>query len=671
MTFRSTARKGIAGLTALLCLFLMTAPSGSVFAAASLTLTITTSNSWEENGKTRTQCSAAIQNSGSSSVSGWTIVIAVPEGATMGSGDGWNGTFTIKDNVLTITPAAYNSTIAGGSSVTDIGFILTSTGAVSLTGKVTADGSTGSSTPSSTAAPAATSSRDASQSTAGTSSSAGGTKETAGSFSGARDDDDWLHAEGGKLVDASGTEVWLTGVNWFGYNTGSNIFDGVWACNMRDAIRSIADHGFNLLRIPISAQLLLQWKSGVYPTANYNQALNPELDGLNSLEILDLAIKTCKENGIKVMFDIHSAETDSMGHMKNLWYTNTIDTEDYYDALTFLAARFAKDDTVLAIDLKNEPHGKPGEQGAIWNDSDSPNNWKKVAEEAGGRILDINPHLLIVVEGIEIYPKDLSTNGDFSSTNAADYYFNWWGGNLRGVKDAPVDLGSADRNKQLVYSPHDYGPAVYAQPWFSEGFTYDSLIRDCWQDNWLYIQKDGIAPILIGEWGGYMTEPNLTWMTDLRKLISDYRIHFTFWCFNANSGDTGGLVKDDFTTWDEEKYAFVKEVLWQKDGKFVGLDHVIPLGANGIALPSAIPASTSTTPAASSAETSAESSDSAQSDPSARPSPTPAGDAATNPAGLPLETAFAGAGLLLAVALAAGVGLGVRRRRSRRKDEDS
>ena len=39
-----------------------------------------------------------------------------------------------------------------------------------------------------------------------------------------------------------------------------------------------------------------------------------------------------------------------------------------------------------------------------------------------------------------------------------------------------------------------------------------------------------------------------------------------------------------FKTWDEEKYAFVKEVLWQENGKFVGLDHAIPLGDNGITL---------------------------------------------------------------------------------------
>jgi aryl-phospho-beta-D-glucosidase BglC (GH1 family) len=150
------------------------------------------------------------------------------------------------------------------------------------------------------------------------------------------------------------------------------------------------------------------------------------------------------------------------------------------------------------------------------------------------------------------------------------------------VRDNPVDLGKY-QNK-LVYSPHDYGPAVYEQSWFKGGYTFDSLYNDCWYDNWFYIQKEGIAPLLIGEWGGYMTEPNLTWMTYLRKLIKDNRINHTFWCFNSNSGDTGGLVKDDFTTWDEEKYEFVKEVLWQQDGKFVGLDHEIPLGSNGITL---------------------------------------------------------------------------------------
>ena len=353
---------------------------------------------------------------------------------------------------------------------------------------------------------------------------------------------------------------------------------------MEQALKAIADHGFNLLRIPMSAELALSWKNGIYPDANFNQATNSELVGMNSQEIFDYALSLCQKYGIKVMLDIHSANTDAAGHMTNLWYTDKVSIQDYYDALSYLADRYKNNDTVIAYDLKNEPHGKPNEEKAIWNDSVSDNNWKYVAEEAGRRVLDANPHALIVIEGIEIYPKDLSSNGDFSSTNDADYYFNWWGGNLRGVKDYPIDLGSEERNKQIVYSPHDYGPAVYAQPWFEGDYTFESLKTDCWNDNWLYIYNENTAPILIGEWGGYMTEPNLTWMTYLRQLIAENHLNFTFWCFNSNSGDTGGLVLDDFKTWDEEKYTFVREVLWQDDDKFVGLDHAVPLGSNGISL---------------------------------------------------------------------------------------
>ena len=34
----------------------------------------------------------------------------------------------------------------------------------------------------------------------------------------------------------------------------------------------------------------------------------------------------------------------------------------------------------------------------------------------------------------------------------------------------------------------------------------------------------------------------------------------------------------------KKKYAFVKEVLWNDGEHFIGLDHEIPLGINGISL---------------------------------------------------------------------------------------
>ncbi|MBQ8841137.1 MAG: glycoside hydrolase family 5 protein, partial [Ruminiclostridium sp.] len=396
--------------------------------------------------------------------------------------------------------------------------------------------------------------------------------------------DDWLYTDGNRIVDKDGKAVWLTGVNWFGYNTGTNTFDGLWNSQLKPSVEAIANHGFNLIRVPISAELINQWAKGEYPRANYNNAYNTELNDMNSLEIFEYFLKLAEENGIKVMPDIHSAETDASGHNVNLWYTSKISAEDFYSALEWMADRYKDNDTIIAYDLKNEPHGKPheGDGAAIWNDSTDANNWKYVAETAAARILAKNPNVLILVEGTEIYPIDLSSNSDYHSTNKDDYYVNWWGGNLRGVKDYPVNLGQ--HQNKLVYSPHDYGPTVYKQPWFEGNYTFDSLMKDCWKDNWFYIHEENTAPLLIGEWGGFMREPNLTWMTYMRQLIKENKLNHTFWCFNANSGDTGGLVLDDFTTWDEEKYAFVKEVLWQDNGKFVGLDHAIPLGDNGITL---------------------------------------------------------------------------------------
>ena len=97
----------------------------------------------------------------------------------------------------------------------------------------------------------------------------------------------------------------------------------------------------------------------------------------------------------------------------------------------------------------------------------------------------------------------------------------------------------------------------------------------------------------MGEWGGFIDEEhdpdgsNTKWLTCLRDLMIENRIHHTFWCFNENSGDTGGLVYDNFGKWDEEKYALVKPALWQnQSGKFISLDHKIALGeaGNGISL---------------------------------------------------------------------------------------
>ncbi|MBR4732116.1 MAG: cellulase family glycosylhydrolase [Lachnospiraceae bacterium] len=555
-------------------------------------LTYSEEGSWEDGGAKMRTLNLSLFNQTSESVKNWTLVLTI-EGLKNVSG--WNGSYVISGNDLTVTPADYNAELFADGTLY-LGCNLGTASNLKITkatlngkeceiqsGKV--DQNAQNAKNDKPSGKQDKNGKDNKDNKNGKTENQQGNNDVEAILKRAEkaeQGDDWLHTDGRRILDKDGKEVWLTGVNWFGYNTGTNVFDGLWNSKLDSTVKAVADHGFNLIRVPMSAQLINEWAAGKYPQANYNQAYNAALTKMNSLEIFEYFLTLAEGNGIKVMIDVHSAETDPSGHNVNLWYTGKVSVEKYYAALEWMAARYKNNDTIIAYDLKNEPHGKPyeGDAAAIWNDSKKANNWKYVAETAASKVLAKNPNVLIMVEGTEIYPKN--SKGDYSSKDDKDYYFNWWGGNLRAVKDFPIDLGKYQ--DKLVYSPHDYGPTVYEQPWFKGNYDYDSLMRDCWHDNWFYIYEDNTAPLLIGEWGGFMREPNLKWMTCMRKLISTYHLNHTFWCLNANSGDTGGLLLDDFTTWDAEKYNFVKEVLWQENGKFVGLDHKIPLGDNGISL---------------------------------------------------------------------------------------
>lgn len=438
--------------------------------------------------------------------------------------------------------------------------------------------------------------------------------------------DDWLHAVGSRLYDKDGNQVWLTGANWFGMNCTENFPHGLWSGDADELLSSVADHGINIIRFPISTELLLSWMNGepykpVGLTASKDPyyMFNPDFcdengDTMDSMGIFDVLMKKCKKYGIKALIDIHSPASHNSGHNYNLWYyepsaadadnmaANSKTGEEitydmWIESVTWLAEKYKNDDTIIAYDLKNEPHGKRGYNGttcptdiAKWDDSEDLNNWAFAATECGNSILDVNPNALILIEGVEQYPKTEKgytyDTADIwqASADVSPWYGAWWGGNLRGVKDYPIDFGSKSRNSQIVYSPHDYGPSVYNQTWFDKDFTTQTLLDDYWYDTWAYINDQDIAPLLIGEWGGHMDGgKNQKWMELLRDYMIDNHINHTFWCLNPNSGDTGGLLDSSFTVWDDEKYDLFEPSLWQtsKTGKYIGLDHQQPLGVNG------------------------------------------------------------------------------------------
>src|SRR6266550_808236 len=110
----------------------------------------------------------------------------------------------------------------------------------------------------------------------------------------------FLSTSHSKLVDASsGCQVSLTGVNWFGFETGTFAPHGLWARNWQDMLKQIAQLGFNTLRLPYSNQL---FDPSSKPTSKdagggIDYTKNPDLAGLSGLEIMDKIIAGAGQRG--------------------------------------------------------------------------------------------------------------------------------------------------------------------------------------------------------------------------------------------------------------------------------------------------------------------------------------------------------------------------------------
>lgn len=136
----------------------------------------------------------------------------------------------------------------------------------------------------------------------------------------------------------------------------------------------------------------------------------------------------------------------------------------------------------------------------------------------------------------------------------------WWGGNLTGVRNYPVVLSVPN---QVVYSPHDYGPGVSSQTWFSDP-NFPANMPALWDATWGYISKEGIAPLLVGEFGGRSVDTASVegkWQNALVDYIAANNLYWTYWTLNPNSGDTGGLLLDDWVTWNAPKQQMLERIM--------------------------------------------------------------------------------------------------------------
>jgi aryl-phospho-beta-D-glucosidase BglC (GH1 family) len=334
---------------------------------------------------------------------------------------------------------------------------------------------------------------------------------------------------GATMVDSSGAAVRLTGVNWFGFETANRAVHGLWSRDYRSMLRQVRDLGFNAVRIPWSNAIL---EPGSMPTGitfsgsdpyDGHTPMNQPLAGKTSMEVLDLVIAAARHEGLKVILDNHSRKPDDF-IAEGLWYTTDFPESRWISDWKTMAARYRNEPTVVAFDLHNEPHNP-----ATWG-GPAATDYASAAERAAAAIHSVHPDVIVIVGGVQTYGA----------------YSYWWGGNLRGVADRPLQI----KPGKLLYSAHDYGPEVFPQTWFSAA-DYPRNLASLWDQTWGYIPRTGIGGVFIGEFGiGHSDAYSghaLQWIQALMAYMGA-NSSWTYWSLNPNSGDTGGILQDDWVS---------------------------------------------------------------------------------------------------------------------------
>jgi endoglucanase len=342
-----------------------------------------------------------------------------------------------------------------------------------------------------------------------------------------------LSAANGKLVNSSGQEVRLTGVNWFGFETEACAPYGLATRSWQSMLDQIKSSGFNTIRLPYSNQLLDG--PGCAPTG-INYVRNPDLKGLQGLALMDKIVDGAASRGLMIVLDRHRPTASAQSE---LWYTDRVPESRWIDDWVMLARHYRDNPAIVGADLHNEPHGS-----ATWGDNNPKTDWRLAAERAGNAILKVNPDWLVIVEGIEVYQ--------------GDHY--WWGGNLMGAAKHPVRLSRPDK---LVYSAHDYGPELWSQPWF-QAKNFPQNLPQVWRRHWGYLPSATGVPVLMGEFGGRSVgqDKGGQWQRGLVAYLKKTGVSYTYWSWNPNSGDTGGILEDDWQTANQSKLDVLSAYQW-------------------------------------------------------------------------------------------------------------
>ncbi len=385
-----------------------------------------------------------------------------------------------------------------------------------------------------------------------------------------------------------------------------------WASDHSRTVESDMDQmtakGINLVRMPVVHQTL-------DPNDPMGKAPNLKnyVQQTNALQALKDWITAAAKHNIYVLLDIHSCSNYVDWRKGRLdarppWVDDTRDSYTYtrttyscaadknpstvtsdhiqaYNEQIWLQdlktlAELGKQlgvDNILGIDIFNEPWDYS------WDE------WKSLAEDAYQAINEVNPNILVFVQGISNSHGNQS--GDPSTVGPTPYGDTDvnpnWGENLFGVGTKGSGAPSIPKSR-IVFSPHTYGPSVAVQRQFLKADQNGTLtgkpcnllegddagnnkcdmvinadmLKRGWEQHFGYLKGLGYA-VVVGEFGGNMewpggkaskrdqdrykylidkgnTSSDSQWQNAFVDYMVSKKIEACYWSINPESGDTGG-----------------------------------------------------------------------------------------------------------------------------------
>ncbi|MGW5420035.1 glycoside hydrolase family 5 protein [Streptomyces sp. NPDC003943] len=378
-----------------------------------------------------------------------------------------------------------------------------------------------------------------------------------------------LSTRGRYIVDANGDRFKLKASNWAGAQgtwQGSGDVNDVANHQARQKSDNIplgldrtpigqimADFhavGINSVRLPFANAMV----HDTTPVPDSAVTANPQLKGKTPLQVFDAVIEALTADGFAVVLNNHTTSYRfCCGLDGNERWNSGQSTAQWIDDWVSLVKRYQGNKRVVGADLRNEVRRDTWDN-PNWGWGDAHDEYAAF-EEAGNRILQADPDMLVIMEGINWYgiPAALFDHGRPMLTP------------VRNLSNTLINSG------KLVYAAHFYaytGPANTGAADGSTGSTSDPRYQDFTpeqlaqvvDDEALFVTRSGqhfTAPVWISEFGaggrGSDNAKEQAWWRNFTDILVRNDTDFAQWPLvgwsdaNGTPNDNWALISYDAT----------------------------------------------------------------------------------------------------------------------------